>query len=182
MPIVTNGRQLGVSGLIESLRPLISARCFRADRIIEAVDLFTGEIFDPAALREHFWIENEAETEASPRAQTKQALHECRHALNILVYLARCDGFFHPEEENIIINYIATECFTCNFDDEFLLKRVRSHYPDMDTFFNSLDYLRECAPDSLKKIGKFAAQLVQADDVISVEEAEFMAELQNYLA
>jgi hypothetical protein len=158
-----------------------SARSFRADRIIEAVDLTTGEVLDAPAVLECLGIEERELVSGKSRAATNQALRKCRHALNILTYLARCDGHFHHEEENIIIHYLVNECFNCVFDDEFLLRRIRNHYPDTDTFFDSLDYLEENAPDSLKKIGKFSAQLVQADGVISIKENEFMTELHGYL-
>jgi hypothetical protein len=128
-----------------------------------------------------FGIEDEEDFGSDPYAPTKKALHKCRYALNVLIYLARCDGLFHHKEEDIIIHYLVSECFNCVFYDAFLLTRIRSHYPDTDAFLDSLDYLQEHAPDSLKKIGKYAAQLVQADGVISREETEFMAELHGYL-
>ena len=72
------------------------------------------------------------------------------------------------------------ECFDCEFHDEYLLVRLRKHYPDTDAFFDSLDYLEEKEPETLKKIARYAAQLVQADGEIAKEEIDFMNEMQAY--
>lgn len=157
-------------------------RHFRADRIVEAIDLATGEIIDTQdAILESFGIV-EKELASDPKTATREALRKCRHALNVLTYLARCDGHFHHDEESIIIHYLMDECFDCDFHDEYLLARIRKHYPDTDAFFDSLDYLEENAPDTLNKIARYAARLVQADGQIAKEEIDFITEMQAYAA
>lgn len=157
-------------------------RHFRADRIIEAVDLATGEIIDTqAAILESFGIV-EKELANDPKTATRNALKKCRHAMNVLVYLARCDGHFHHDEENTIIHYLMEECFDCDFHDEYLLARLRKIYPDTDAFFDSLDYLEANEPDAIDKIARYAARLVQADGQIAKEELDFMSELKAYAA
>lgn len=157
-------------------------RTFRADRIIEAIDLATGEVIDTEdAILECFDI---AATDIAddPRAATREALKKCRHVVNILTYLARCDGYFHQNEENVIIHYIVEQCFDYKFDDDYLISRIRGLYPDTDTFFDSLDYLEEKDPESLKKLARYAAQLVQADGEIVAAELDFMSELEGYVS
>jgi len=157
-------------------------RHFRADRIIEAVDLATGEIIDTqVAILESFGIV-EKELASDPKTATRAALRKCRHGMNVLVYLARCDGHFHHDEENTVIHYLMEECFDCEFHDEYLLARIRKLYPDTDAFFDSLDYLEENGPNALDKIARYAARPVQADGQIASEEINFMNELRAYAA
>lgn len=157
-------------------------RCFRADRIIEAVDLATGEVLDTRAeILECFGVV-EKTLPVDPKAATREALTKCRHAMNVLVYLARCDGHFHHEEENIVIHYLMDECFDYEFHDEYLLARVRKLYPDTDAFFDSLDYLEANNPEAIDKLARYAARLVQADGQIAKDEMDFMSELQAYAA
>lgn len=157
-------------------------RHFRADRVVEAIDLATGEVIDTQVkILESFGVV-EKELANDPKTATREALRKCRHAMNVLVYMARCDGHFHYDEENIIIHYLMDECFDCEFHDEYLLARLRKHYPDTDAFFDSLDYLEENEPEALKKIARYAAQLVQADGEIAKEEIDFMSEVQAYAA
>ncbi|HOO81631.1 MAG TPA: TerB family tellurite resistance protein [Alphaproteobacteria bacterium] len=157
-----------------------AVRCFRADRIVEAVDLATGEVWDTQTeILECFGVV-EKTLPVDPKAATREALTKCRHAMNVLVYLARCDGHFHHEEENIIIHYLMDECFDCEFHDEYLLARIRKLYPDTDSFFDSLDYLEEKNPEALGKLARYAARLVQADGEIAKDEMDFMNELQAY--
>ena len=132
-------------------------RTFRADRIIQAIDIETGEVLDTQEkILESFGLV-EKELASDPKTATRKALRKCRHALNVLVYLARCDGRFHYDEKDVVIHYLVDECFDCDFDDEYLLARLGRLYPDTDAFFDSLDYLEENDEDGLNKVARYAA-------------------------
>lgn len=157
-------------------------RTFRADRIIEAIDIETGEVLDnQEKIFEAFGI-LEKENISILFTPTIEALKKYRHQLNVLIYLARCDGHFHYAEEEIIVHYLMDVCFDCNFNDEYLLKRLRRYYPDGETFYNSLDYLQNKAIPELDKVARYSAQLIQADGEITKVETNFMTEIQAYAA
>lgn len=154
-------------------------RSFRLDRIIEAVDMATGEVLleNDGLLSELSAPEIEDSKDA--KSATKKALQKCRHGLNILVYLARCDGHFHSDEIDILSHYMMSECFETNFDSDYLETRFKRHYPDIDDFFDSIDILEKKDPRTIQIISRYAAQIVQADGIIVQQEATLLTELEQ---
>lgn len=152
-------------------------RKFRLDRIIEATDLATGEVLtEYPDLLSNF-------TKLLPKDAdgiTHAVLREAKHALNILAFLSRCDGQYHPAEEDVIFKYIADEFFDREIDESLVIKHVRKLYPDHDTYLTSIRAIYPFKGEKyLKKVVRYGAQLIAADEVIMDEEFQHQQELES---
>lgn len=104
---------------------------FRIDRIAELVDLQTGELLDPAQHFEQLRLFGVMRIE--DRALSDFAL--------ALVFMARCDGNFHPLEAESVDQ--AIERYVVRFGgDDRLVERVQKNAatiaPDGEDFVNAL--------------------------------------------
>ncbi|MBF0325548.1 MAG: WYL domain-containing protein [Alphaproteobacteria bacterium] len=143
-------------------------RQFRLDRIGEVVVLATGEVFDDAAA----FFDG-----LHGRDPTAEALAGCRHSLQILAYLARCDGHLHPDEQEQIIDFILSTAPDPSCLDEVRLRRhVAALYPDPATYAKALRALRLSGGDQVRRLGRYVQRVLDADGIL--DDAEFEAALQ----
>jgi len=78
-----------------------SIRSFKLSRIQELVDIETGEIIENPENFIKERIINE-----SPLANLTKQIQQHYHELNLMVYMGRVDGYLHPREREIILNYL----------------------------------------------------------------------------
>ena len=156
-----------------------SGRTFRADRIQEVVDLSTGEVLsDPFA----YFASVAMPGFATERTDTDLALERCRYGIQLLVFLARCDGEYHPSEHETILRYIADQSTDLDPDRNIINKNIATQHPDLDNFYRALDYFAEQADEAeLRRVVRYLVELVDADGILSPEEAEFVIEIQQTL-
>ena len=153
-----------------------AARTFRVDRIRELACAETGEVFDPAT---HFDLLRQS---GALRCEDKVLTDVAR----ILVFLARCDGEYHPLEEEGLSDQFSRYCVRFNGTDKLMEQ--------------ALTGCRQLAPDShdmIKAIGKMAkspggqqvarfvldagAAIIDADGRHAEEETRWAFELSSTL-
>ncbi|MGB3721295.1 MAG: hypothetical protein WA979_00570 [Pacificimonas sp.] len=113
-----------------------SYRTFRIDRIIDLIDLRTGEVGDPHAHFLSLWTNGVFKTEDKTLSELAK----------LLVFLARCDGDFHPLEDAAIEDAIARYCIRFGGNDnviETVMTDCRALAPCEDTFRRSILKLSE---------------------------------------
>lgn len=153
-------------------------RCFRASRIRETIDLATGELVQDTAelIRRLACILNYPAE--SSLAATQDALRRCRHGLVVLTFLARCDGYLHPSEMQVLLNYLDHNAQFPGIDPEladWALRRLDVNRHAYDRAVNALSQRQ----DDLWQVARFARRLIDADGTLSPEESEFAIVLQR---
>jgi len=147
-------------------------RQFRCDRINSVSDIATGESMGNGAFFHRFHIERSrevADTWGLPRSRRDHLLA----GLNVLAFMAHCDGRWHPLEEE------ATEQFVCalwmrkEWDGEPPLDRILEHArrlaPDAAVFGAALrNFVRSTTSESLLR--RYIARVIAADGTITAEE------------
>jgi len=159
----------------------LGPRCFRAARIKQIIDLSTGEVFDkPIEILERIALIYETEI-GSREGAAVQILRQARPALNVLVFLARCDGEFHSSEEDVVIHYLLKRFFELDFDEDVVLQHISRLHPDPEVYRKSVNRLVWEGQDEVRTVLEYAVKLIEADGTITSEEANFVAELQHVL-
>ncbi|MGE5546244.1 MAG: WYL domain-containing protein [Solirubrobacterales bacterium] len=148
-------------------------RQFRVDRIKELLVLATGEVIeDPKAFFDGL----------SGRDPTAEALSGVRHALQILTFLARCDGHFHPAELSEIMEFVIFSSPNPSAVDE---ARVRTYvsalYPDKASYFRSLRAVRFSGADQMKRVVRAIKLVLDADGILDDAEFQWALEGQSEL-
>ena len=151
-----------------------AARTFRLDRISEMHDPGTGEVYEAQA---EIFSFIEKISHVSPEDETERAIRQNRHALNVLAYLARCDGAYHPDEQDIIAHYMADMCYERNIDGEAILRHVRRLCPTADIFHSSCAALAKSK--DINRFLRYAIQLIEADGIIDDREFDAFHEIEE---
>ena len=148
-------------------------RAFRGDRIIEMVDLATGEVAENILAALHgVAIENGEDT----------ALYRCRHELQVFAYLGRADGHFDTAEQGVVADYVATASPDLIVDKAAVAAHASRMYPDLDSFYRSVDHIVDEMGD--RELGQFldaVKALVMCDGRLDDEEAELIREINDAL-
>lgn len=149
-------------------------RQFRLDRVVEATDLATGEVLD-----DYPDIEKRLITLAPEgvEAETKNALRESKAALIILSYLSRCDGNYHPAEEDVIFKFIADQFFEKNLDEKIISKHIKRLYPHEGDFARAVKSLHKKDARYVSSVLKYSGQLIAADGFLDDKEVTAMIEV-----
>jgi len=152
-------------------------RCFRVSRITGLIDLQTGEMTtEVVAIRQQFAALTISGAH-SPANATEAALRELRPGVNILVFMARCDGFEHISEREVILDYLDSMCPAPGIDIDYANRCIARLYPDVDTFSRAVRILDRRDRPELHRVARHMRRLVDADGVLSDREAIFAAEL-----
>lgn len=162
---------------------LIGARCheakayrqFRIDRIDEAVDLATGEVFEaPVTV---FGTAPLAGQSSIDPAQHRHVMSLARNGLRVLLLLARADGKLCRQEEQILTKYIE-QCAASSgrtFDRTMAIRWLQRQTPDPALAMKSLERMVEFAPvDEFSELAPFMTDIVNADGTASPEELQFL--------
>lgn len=149
-----------------------AVRQFRADRIEELVVLSTGEVIEDVTA---FF------DSLSGRDPTAEALSGCRHALQVLTFLARCDGHLHPDEQEEIVDYVLSSAPDPTQVDEGRVRRhVAALYPDPLTYSRALRAIRFGGGGEIRRLSRYIRRVLDADGLL--HEAEFEAALEAQMA
>jgi hypothetical protein len=149
-------------------------RQFRIDRIATAACTQTGELYDLADLARRL--------RGNGLAVRDTGLNL---VLRFLTFLMRCDGI-HWAEEDAIEQAITSYALRFDGDDQVVdqaLRQARTMAPDERDFLNALYSIgkRSDRAQLARFIRQHARLMVEADGVISAEEAKFGAELDAVL-
>ena len=155
-----------------------AVRAFKVDRIVELHDLGTGEVFDDtddiyAALGFKTISENLGTRE-------DRILFKYKDEITTLAFLARCDGDFSIEEEDVILDYLK-DLSTERLKPGDLRKKIKGMAPAEDAFEESLSRLSSTSLDHIENLVDASISLVEADDKVTPEEEHFLVRLEQVL-
>lgn len=160
-------------------------RNFRADRIVMIVDSETGEVHEPGITYLELFTP-QAVTDAPFRyGLSPQGYADFNAALNVLLFMARCDGKFHPLEEDRIEDFAASYWLkaeiTTAFDQAEIMRHARRLAPDAETFWVSLT---RCKANPLLRsmIRRHVSAVIDADGAHHDKELFWGAQIDNFLS
>jgi tellurite resistance protein len=154
-------------------------RTFKSDRILEAIDIHTGEIFDdPRGILKLVGVNVKT---LKPLA-TPDILNTYQNSLKILTFIARCDGDFANEESRVICDYLKTKADVTKYQMKSIQKHIHHMHPTEDAFFNAIDDLEQESPTELKNIARVANVLIKADGHIAEDEEDYLDEILECVA
>jgi hypothetical protein len=155
-------------------------RQFRASRILEAVDLATGEIFTPglAYLASHGLLAGAA---ADGEYDSAMAVAACRDEVTVLTVLAGADGRFEEDEEDRIVIHVMDRFPDPGVEENGVRARIRAFAPDEGAFHAALRRLGAGLGDA-HALMRTIRQLVDCDGRLALEEIMFVEAIERELA
>lgn len=153
------------------------ARRFRLDGLARILDPHGGvlDYATPQAFLEHFRVDTPDE---GPGADLRALLRAARHELTVLMFFSRCDGYLHPAERGVMLDYIAQTYGDDAGNPDDLWELVRRLYPDSETMLSSARALmNQDGPEVLSSLRDSIRRLIEADGIIHNDEALHAIEL-----
>lgn len=169
-------------GAVPSLNAYCHVRCglrrFRFDRIERILDPHgaVGTYASPEAFLNWFRYDKPGEDESETAARA--LLRAARHELTVLMFFTRCDGYLHPAERSVLLDYITKTYGDDAVDPDDLWEVVRRLYPDSDTMMAAAQAIVNAdGTDALDDLRRSIKRLIEADGVIHNNEALHAIEL-----
>jgi hypothetical protein len=175
---------IGENGYVGAIcRAAGGYRQFRCDRIRAVFDAATGEMLGDGSYFQRFEIQSQRE-----RAPTwgLSPSHKATlvGGLNTLAFMARCDGYWHPLENEAIEPFVCSMWLRNEWPGEPPMAEIVAHAqrlaPDSDTFFHALRHFAG-HPTSARILRRAIGELVAADGVICAEEVNWAAAIDDFL-
>ncbi len=156
-------------------------RQFLGSRIINYSDAVTGEVWDTAdaVMQRLILLADHAENDQG--IYTTRLLRQTRPSINILLFLARCDGHLHPAEIDAVLRHVDRCSDGRRYDEQRVDRLVRKQRPEQTVFLTSLKKIIRTEPKWLGHIVRDAKQVIEADEIIASEEAKYGAELHSHI-
>lgn len=143
-------------------------RNFRVDRILSAWDSANGQVFEPgSALLDHFILDRES----SGRYRfglSPQRFEVFNAALNVMAFVARCDGNWHVLEAEAIEDFVVACWMRLELPGDLDLNAVAAHVarlsPDDEVLWKAVE---TCAanPVLAKLIVRHLGNIIDADGI-----------------
>ncbi len=159
-------------------------RLFRCDRIAAVYDATTGEHLGDGAFFERFRVDGGTKAAATFGLSASRAKLLVA-GLNILAYVARCDGEWHPLEVSPIERFVFALWDLKGWTEELQLDAIMAHAmrlaPDSETFYRSLElYFR--SRGSTELLMRSIGILIRADGIVAEQEVRLLNELTEFMA
>ena len=149
-------------------------RTFRVDRMMELVNMRTGEIHDSAM----DWCRGLIAT-----GSAEEMMRMCIHDLNILGLLARCDGHLHEQEVAFMVEHVLDVLgYPPKANVEAMSKVADAIYPDENRLEKSLLIARRASAESKRRLLKSARRIVDADEILAEAEFDVARQIEQALA
>lgn len=160
-------------------------RNFRSDRIRAVIDSQSGEIFEPG---EAFLALFDPDSQSAAQfryGMSPQQFADFNAALNVLAFMARCDGEWHPLEAEALEDFATSYWLRAEISAALDLQEVARHAarlsPDPEIFWASL--LRCTANRIISQIiRRHVAAVIDADGIHHPLEIYWGREVQSFLA
>lgn len=157
-------------------------RQFRSDRVTAVYDATTGEVLGDGSYFDRFSVDSQRERAATWNlSPTRKATLVA--GLNVLAFMARCDGYWHPLETEVVEGFVCSMWLRKEWEGEPPLAEIVTHAqrlsPDADTFFHSLRHYAGSST-STRMLCRAVADLIAADGVICSSEASWGAEIDAF--
>jgi hypothetical protein len=147
----------------------------RIERILDPHGA-VGTYSSPEAFLDWFRFDKPGpeETETAARALLRAA----RDELTVLMFFSRCDGYLHPAERSVLLDYITQTYGDDAVDPDDLWEVVRRLYPDSDSMMAAAKAIVDTdGTDALDNLRDSIKRLIEADGVIHNNEALHAIEL-----
>lgn len=158
-------------------------RQFRVDRITSVSDATTGEVLGDGSYFARF--SSEAGTPGADTWGLKRHQKAIVVAgLNVLSFLARCDGHYHPLEEEVIERFVCSLYLRKEWESEPPLSAIVGHArrlaPDGAAFFSALNVIGH-SRTTTRVVLQAAAAVIEADGFVCADEVNWMVALRDHL-
>jgi hypothetical protein len=157
-------------------------RQFRYDRISGVFDATTGEILGSGSYFDRFQADSETER-AYSWGLTSSRKATLVAGLNVLAFMARCDGHWHPLETEVIESFVCSMWLRKEWEGEPEIKEIIAHSqrlsPDADIFFRALRSYAS-SNTSTRIICRAISDLIAADGIICEQETNWGAEVDAF--
>jgi len=151
-------------------------RTFKYSGIIGLVDLETGEVVKP----EHFLRHLKARYDRAPERQMDFFVREMRPIVDVLVYIAYCDGRYAPSEQRYIAQWLTDKSEMGNDFLAYSLGVMKSWpVPDSMDFSFAVRAINQRFPEWRAAILEYASGVAKADRKITAEETDHLAKLER---
>lgn len=147
-------------------------RSFRADRVQSICDIGTGEIIED---KERIQKSLEHIEFFCSQFSVSDTFRKEYPAINILCFLAKCDGNVHASEIAVLKKYLNQVDEDLSEDENNLIESLaKYYYPDKHLYIKSLKKLEKHTA-KLNTIAIMAKELIEADGVTHDKEKEFLS-------
>lgn len=153
-------------------------RSFRVDRIVEMVDLSTGEVFERQQIKEELF--SHFIPLVNPTVEDR-IIGMCKDEIMILAFLARCDGHYHSTEEEVLVSFVSDKCFEEDFNDVKIRRLIKNLCPEKKECFAAVDRISQREKEK-RRLAKYAVRLIEADGIITGQEHSFVLEINNSIS
>lgn len=158
-------------------------RQFRCDRIEAVIDALTGEVLGDGDYFQRF-----APASVRERAPDWGLSHSRRAlltaGLNILAFIARCDGHWHPLESEAIERFIISMWLRKEWEGDPPIDTILAHAerlsPDARSVMTALKYFVN-SQGSRAILRAAISDLIAADGRICADETEWVIEIDTHL-
>lgn len=149
-------------------------RTFRVDRMMELINLRTGEVHDSAMK----WCRGLIAT-----GSAEEMMRICIHDLNILGLVARCDGHLHEQEVAFMVEHVLDVLgYPSNANVEAMSKVADAIYPDEKRLEKSLWAVRRASTEAKRRLLSSARRIIDADKVLADAEFDVALEIERALS
>jgi hypothetical protein len=150
-------------------------RSFRIDRIVEVVDMRTGEVVSDAQMY-LAPLMNLARPISTPRQRnaTDGVFAESSNGLIVLLYFANSDGELHPKEREVLWSYLDWQRKRCSVKGQIshppMDALIRTMFPSTDEFAEALTQLIDSETIHAQFILDSVPEIMHADGQADDEE------------
>lgn len=156
---------------------------FRCDRISEVFDALTGESLGDGGFFKQFVVGEHKQSKSNWNT-TSQRKSLIVAGLNVLSFMARCDGRWHPLEEQVIEDFVCALWLKKGWENSPPMDEVLAHArrlaPD-GTVFRSAIRQYAHSNGSGQVLSRFVQRIIAADGVICDEEHRWATEFADAL-
>lgn len=156
---------------------------FRCDRISEVFDALTGESLGDGSFFKQFVVGEHKQSKSNWNT-TSQRKSLIVAGLNVLSFMARCDGRWHPLEEQVIEDFVCALWLKKGWENSPPMDEVLAHArrlaPD-GTVFRSAIRQYAHSNGSGQVLSRFVQRIIAADGVICDEEHRWATEFADAL-
>jgi len=150
-------------------------RQFRTDRILAVYDAISGEAVGDGDFFRRFEVDSTRERAPTWGLSPSQKATLVA-GLNVLSFMARCDGRWHPLESQPIEAFVCSMWLRKEWSNEPPIGEILHHAerltPDSETFFRGLSHYAQSST-STTVLRRAVAALIEADGVIADAEFEW---------
>jgi hypothetical protein len=157
-------------------------RQFRTDRIQTVFDALTGEVIGDGRYFLFFAVDSKRDRVDNWGLKPTQRATLVA-GLNVLAFMARCDGQWHPLESDPVEQFICSMWLRKEWSDGPQLSAIMAHAqrlaPDAETFFKGLAHYAQSSESTLI-LRRAVTSLIEADGVVADAEFQWALEFDAF--